>query len=286
MPEGDTVHQLAARLAPLAGRRITHWDVRTPALATTDAVGATIHRVWPWGKHLFWELGTPHGSDILHTHLRMEGTWRIHPAGAPWSAPGHTARIVVRVAGEPDPSREVELVGHDLGLVELWPASQYGQRTAHLGPDPLGSDWDSSGRWAPSGRDEAVARLSAQRATSLGEALLDQRVIAGLGNVFRAELCFLLGTHPASDVQSRDAATVVDLGARLLQTNRDRLVRVFTGNERPGENTYVYRRHRRPCRRCGTAIRQGVLGGATTVADPRAGQERVIHWCPNCQPVE
>ncbi|MCC2592445.1 Fpg/Nei family DNA glycosylase [Tessaracoccus sp. OS52] len=284
MPEGDTIYQLAKRLEPLEGRTITHWDGRTPALATTDASGAVIERVWPWGKHLFWRISTPEGADILHTHLRMDGTWRIHPAGSRWSAPAHTARLVVRVAGSPDPQQEIELVGHDLGMLELWPAEHYDARTAHLGPDPLGPDWDSPGRWPVPGRDEAVARLERQRDTSLGEAVLDQRVIAGLGNVFRAELCFLLGIHPASNVASRDADAVVDLGARLLQANRDRPVRVFTGNDRPGENTYVYGRQRLPCRRCGTAVRSGELGGAHTVADPRAGQERFIYWCPTCQP--
>lgn len=285
MPEGDTVYQLWKRQQPLEGRVITAWDARVPSLATTDATGAVIEKVWPWGKHLFWRIASDRGADILHTHLRMDGTWRVHAAGSRWSAPAHTARLVVRVAGAPDPAREVELVGHDLGMVELWPAEQYAARTAHLGPDPLAGDWDSPGRWDRPGRDEALARLAAQARTSLGEALLDQRVIAGLGNVFRAELCFLLGVHPASDVRSREPEVVVDRAAEALQFNRDRVARLFTGVDRAGERTFVYGREGQPCRRCGTPIRSGRLGGATTVADSRAGQDRIIYWCPNCQPV-
>ncbi|GAB3820512.1 Fpg/Nei family DNA glycosylase [Tessaracoccus terricola] len=284
MPEGDSVHQLSRRLAPLTGRRVTAWDARTPALATTDATGAVIRRVWPWGKHLFWELATPAGSDILHTHLKMEGNWRVHPVGTRWGQPAHTARLVVRVEGSPDPAREVELVGHQLGLVELWPAEQYAARTSHLGPDPLGPDWDSPGRWSTSGRDEAVRRLVAQRDTTIGEALLDQRVLAGLGTIYRAETCFLLGVHPGADVAARDPGEVVDLAARLLKFNADRPVRVFTGDERRGANTWVHSRTRLPCHRCGTTIRQGLLGGANSVADPKVDQQRATWWCPTCQP--
>lgn len=285
MPEGDSVHQLSRRLETLAGRVITGWDARTPALATTDATGAVVRRVWPWGKHLFWELATDEGSDILHTHLKMEGNWRIHPVGTRWSAPAHTARLVVRVAGTPDPEREVELVGHSLGLVELWPAGEYSSRTAHLGPDPLGADWTRPGRWTTSGRDEAVARLAAQHGTSIGEALLDQRVLAGLGTIYRAETCFLLGIHPASDSASRDPAEVVDLAAHLLRFNAERPVRVFTGDERRGANSWVHSRALLPCHRCGTTIRQDMLGGAATVASPKVDQQRAIWWCPTCQPL-
>lgn len=284
MPEGDTVHQLSDRLSSLVGRRITAWDARVPSLATTDATGMEIAAVWAWGKHLFWRLNSDAGSDILHTHLRMDGHWESLPVGQRWRAPAHTARLVVRVEGSPNRDSEVELVGHDLGMVDLWPASQYDARTAHLGPDPLHEHWGSPGQWPTSGRDESVKRLAAQRGTTLGEAVLDQRVIAGLGTVYRAELCFLLGLHPASAVDARDAAAVVDLAAELLQANRHRM-RVFTGSARPGMGTYVYGRQRLPCRRCGTRIEKDTLGGATSVADPRAGQERLIHWCPHCQPL-
>lgn len=287
MPEGDSVHRLARRMSGLEGRLITASDFRVPRLATADLTGRRIDRVWAWGKNLFWDCSLD-GADalVLHTHLRMEGTWRIHPAGTERRGRGHTARIVVRVEGSPDPSQEVEMVGHELGMVALWPASQYPQRTAHLGPDPLANDWSAPGRWQPCGRDEAVARLRATGSRAIGEAVLDQRVLAGVGNEYRNELCFLLGTHPATPASHLDAARVVDLVAQLMQNNRDGPLRVFTGVNRRGHNTWVFGRNRQPCRRCGAVIRKDTLGGATSVADPRAGQERITWWCPSCQPHE
>lgn len=287
MPEGDSVHRLARRMAGLQGRLITASDFRVPHLATASLTGRRIERVWAWGKNLFWDC-TLEGTDtlVLHTHLRMEGHWRIHPAGTAWRGPGHTARVIMRVEGAPDPTQEVELVGHELGMVKLWPASQYPQRTAHLGPDPLADDWDSPGRWQPSGRDESVARLEADGARTIGEAVIDQRILAGVGNEYRNELCFLLGVHPGSPATCVDPARPVDLAAHLMQTNRDGPLRVFTGVNRRGHNTWVFGRNRRPCRQCGSPIQKGTLGGALSVADHQAGQERIIWWCPTCQPVD
>ena len=162
MPEGDSVARLSRRLQPLVGRTIEHSDFRVPRLATVDLTGTVITRVWPHGKHLFWACG----DLVLHTHLRMEGNWRIHPVGTRWSAPAHTARVVLRVSGD------IELVGHDLGLVEVWPATQYGARTGHLGPDPLADDWTTPGRWLPDGRSEALRRVLAVPGRTIGEALL------------------------------------------------------------------------------------------------------------------
>lgn len=284
MPEGDSVHRLARRMAPLEGRIITHSDFRVPALATAQLAGRRIERVWAWGKNLFWDCAGPRDVLVLHTHLRMEGTWRIHAAGTPWSKPAHTARIVMRVEGSPDPAAEVELVGHELGRVELFGAADYPRRTAHLGPDPLADDWDRAGRWPGPGRDEAVARLTAAAGRTLGEAVLDQSVLAGVGNEYRNELCFLLGAHPAGPAGDRSPEAVVDLAARLMRDNHQGPLRVFTGINRPGETTFVFGRNHRPCRRCGTPIRQAALGGASTVADPQVGQERIIWWCPTCQP--
>ena len=275
MPEGDSVHRLANRLQPLVGRRITRSQFRVPQLATATLTGTTIARVWAHGKHLYWECQPDVGEAlILHTHLRMEGTWAVHKTGDRWSKPGHTARVVVEVTGG------VELVGHELGVVELWPAAQYPERTTHLGPDVLASDW--SGR----GRDEAIARISADPARTIGEALLDQRNLAGIGNEYRAEVCFLAGLHPAARVGDVDVPTVVDLAAKLMQANLASPVRTFTGDHRRGETTFVFGRNHRPCRRCCTTILQDRLGGATSVTSAEAGRERIIWWCPTCQPLE
>lgn len=273
MPEGDSVWRLSERLQPLVGRTIEDSQFRVPQLATATLSGSTITRVWPHGKHLFWRCD----ERILHTHLRMDGTWRIHPVGTRWGLPAHTARVVVKVSGG------IELVGHSLGLVELWPDGEFEARMGYLGPDPLAEDWLTAGRWAPTGRDEAVRRLAAHPERTLGEALLDQRVLAGVGNEYRAELCFLLGVHPATPVGATDATAVVDLVGRVMRGNLTSPVRTFTGDHRPGQTSFVFGRKGRPCRRCGAAILGGTLGGAPSVADPRAGQERVIWWCPTCQ---
>lgn len=273
MPEGDSVRRLSDRLQPLVGRTVEHSDFRVPSLATATLAGATIRRVWPHGKHLFWLCD----ELVLHTHLRMEGTWRVHPVGERWTLPGHTARVVIRVSGG------VELVGHDLGLVELWPESELGPRTRHLGPDPLADDWSGPGRWEPTGRDEAVRRITSAPTTSIGEALLDQRMIAGVGNEYRAEVCFLSGVHPGTRVEAVDAAAIVDLVARLLRGNVSSPVRTFTGDHRRGNTCYVFGRAGQPCRRCGTSVSVGRLGGSVSVADPAADRDRMIWWCPVCQ---
>ena len=274
MPEGDSVARLSRRLQPLVGRTIEHSDFRVPRLATVDLTGTVITRVWPHGKHLFWACG----DLVLHTHLRMEGNWRIHPVGTRWSAPAHTARVVLRVSGD------IELVGHDLGLVEVWPATQYGARTGHLGPDPLADDWTTPGRWLPDGRSEALRRVLAVPGRTIGEALLDQRTIAGIGNEYRAEVCFLSGVHPGVAVADVDAAAIVDRSAHLLRANLDTPVRTFTGDHRRGHTTFVFGRRGQPCRRCGASIEADTLGGGTSIADPRQGQERLIWWGPRCQP--
>lgn len=268
MPEGDTIWRLAERLRPLEGREVEHSDFRVPELATTSITGTTIERVWSHGKHLFWRCD----RMVLHTHLRMDGTWRIHRVGERWSKPAHTARVVVRVTGS------IELVGHDLGMVELWPAEEFDQRMGYLGPDLLADDWLTTGR------DEALRRVLGDPRRSIGEALLDQRNLAGIGNEYRAEVCFLRGVHPAVPVGETDAAAAVDLAAKLMRGNLTNPVRTFTGDQRPGQTTFVFGRNHRPCRRCGTTIQSSPLGAATSVADQAAGQERIIWWCPRCQP--
>lgn len=274
MPEGDSVWRLANRLQPLVGRTIEHADFRVPHLATASLTGAVIHRAWAHGKHLLWDCS----GQVLHTHLRMEGTWRLHPVGTRWSMPAHTARLVIRVSGG------VELVGHNLGLVELWPLPELDRRLGHLGPDLLAEDWATAGRWLPTGRDEAVRRVLRDPARSVGEALLDQRNLAGIGNEYRAEVCFLSGIHPSTTIEHCDAAGVVDLAATLMRANLGSPVRTFTGDHRRGHTTYVFGRNHRPCLRCGASIASATLGGATSVASPQAAQERIIWWCPSCQP--
>lgn len=260
MPEGDTVFQAATRLrAALAGRILTGCDVRVPRYATVDLTGTRVDEVLARGKHLLIRVG----ETSIHTHLKMEGGWEIYSPPTRWRRPAHTARIVLRVEG-------AEAVGFALGTTELVPRAAEEAAIGPLGPDLLGPDWDASA---------AAANLARDPGRPIGLALLDQRLLAGIGNVYRCELCFLRGVHPSTPVgKAGDVDAWVDLAHRLLVANRDRTMRVTTGDRRRGRSTWVYDRARRPCLRCGTIVRTGTLGGADTGDD-----ERLIRWCPGCQ---
>lgn len=242
----------------MTGREVLATSLRVPSVALVDFTGETVDRVWPYGKHLFMQFG----ERILHTHLKMEGTWAMHLVGDRWRKPGHTARVVLQLTGAPHP-RPIEIVGHSLGLVEVFRTDEYHERMSYLGPDVLDEDWD---------RSEARRRLLADPRRSIGEALLDQHNLAGVGNEYRAEVCFLCGIHPATPVAEVDVDQVLDVTRRIMWANRNSPVRVTTGVKRAGENSYVFGRNGRPCRRCGSPIRKAGLG------------ERIIWWCPRCQP--
>lgn len=267
MPEGDSVYRLAKRLRFMTGREVTHTSIRVPRYATTDFTGMTCTRVWPIGKHLFMQFETAgHVPQVLQTHLKMEGNWASYPAGSRRD-PGHSARVVLRLktAGKDD---EVEVVGHWLGLVEVWPITDFDRHAGHLGPDLLDPDFDQA---------EAVRRIMATPELEIGRALLDQTNLAGIGNEYRAEACFLAGIHPRAKVKDVDVDKVVKIARRLMWANKDQTRRVSTGVHRGGESAYVFGRNHKPCRRCGTLIKNGFLGGENDL-------ERVIWWCPHCQP--
>ncbi len=237
MPEGDSVYQLAKRLNFMEGREVTRCSIRWPSAATVDFTGLTCTRVWPYGKHLFMQFGT----NILHTHLKMEGTWAIHRTGTRWRKPGHSARVVLEL--DDDHPRNIEVVGHWLGLVEVYPTAEYSQRTSYLGPDILDEEWDI---------EEVVRRIEAQPAREIGRALLEQKNVAGIGNEYRAEVCFIAGVHPAVPVSEVDVRSILEISRRLMWANKDSPVRVTTGVKRAGETSYVFGRNNKPCRRCGT----------------------------------
>ena len=164
MPEGDSVYQLSKRLQWMAGKVVTKTSIQVPRYATVDFTGMTCKRVWPYGKHLFMEFAAPgHESQILHTHLKMEGTWSMHRAGTRWKKPAHAARVVLLLDDAPrDP---IELVGFWLGLVRVFPAREYEAEMGYLGPDLLDPDFDA---------DEAVRRIKAHPDLEIGRALLDR----------------------------------------------------------------------------------------------------------------
>lgn len=256
MPEGDSVFR-AARLLndALAGRVVTHFDLRVPKYATADLTGQTVHEVVARGKHLLMRIG----DQTLHSHLKMEGRWQIFRPGEPWRSPAYQARAIVGTA-------DAVAVGFEIAMVDLVPTSEEHTLVGHLGPDLLGPDWDPV---------EAARRVASDD-RPVHVAILDQRNLAGLGNEYANELLFVRGILPTTPAAAVDAAGLVETASRMIRANRDRASRTFTGDTRPGRQNWVYRRERKPCLRCGTPIRRTELGATET-------SERIVFWCPLCQ---
>jgi endonuclease-8 len=261
VPEGDVVLRTARRLhAALAGKELTRSDLRWPSLATADLTGRKVLEVAATGKHL---LIRTEGGLTLHSHLRMDGSWHLHRTGRRWAGarPEHEIRAVLANA-------DWTAIGHRLGMLDLVATGEESRLVGHLGPDILAADWDLDG---------AVSRVAAHPDRSIGETLLDQRVIAGIGTFFMSEACFLRGVNPWLRVAAvTDLAALVAMAHRLMTASADRAMQVTTGNARPGQQQWVHGRSGRPCRRCRTPIRVAELGVAPT--------QRVAFWCPACQP--
>lgn len=261
MPEGDTVFRTARALtAALGGSTLVNAEIRHPRYATVDLVGRTVLGVGSVGKHLFVRFDD---GLSLHNHLRMDGSWRISAPGERWRAPGHQVRVVLGTARRVAIGVRV----HDLALVRTERESEL---VGHLGPDLLDADWDEESV------AEATRRLRADPGREIGLALLDQTVLAGIGNVYRSELCFLLGASPWSPVEAVDAERAVRLAHKLLLRNALAPVRNTTGDRTPGRQLWVYSRAGRPCLRCGTSVRSAEQG--------KEIPPRVVWFCPKCQP--
>ncbi|SFQ06730.1 endonuclease-8 [Amycolatopsis arida] len=260
MPEGDTVFLAGRKLhRALAGRPLVRAELRHPALATVDLVGRTVCSVRSVGKHLFTRFS---GDLSLHSHLRMDGSWRVLRPGARWPLPAHHARVVLANA-------EAEAVGFRLHDLELLPTGQEARLVGHLGPDLLDPQWTDEHEGL------AAALLAADSERELGLALLDQRVMAGVGNLYKVEICFLLGLTPWTPVGQVDAERVVTLARKLLTANAWRPEQSTTGELARGRRNWVYERTRQGCFRCGGPVR---------VAGQGSGLHRRPTWfCPRCQ---
>ena len=257
MPEGDVVWYTAQRLhEALVGRVLTRSDFRVPRYATVDLIGQPVTEAVSRGKHLLIRTGN---GLTVHTHLKMDGSWHIRPADAgPPRRNVHQIRLLLA-------NTRWQAVGYLLGITEVLPTASESRVTGHLGPDLLGPDWDAA---------EAVRRLERSAARPIGEALLDQRNLAGIGNLFKSEVLFLRGVSPWNQVSEvKDLPKMVDLARRLLDANKARIGQVTTGDTTPGRQTWVFGRQGAPCRRCGTQIRKRTDGA-----------ERMTFWCPSCQP--
>jgi endonuclease VIII len=262
VPEGDTVWNTARVVERgLVGQTLTRSDFRTPRLATVDLAGWLVAGSASRGKHLLLRL-TRDGERprTLHSHLRMDGSWRIYAPGERWRGrPPHTVRVALHGA-------TAVAVGFHLHELALVPTDEESQVVGHLGPDLLGEDWDPV---------EAVRRLRAAPDRAIADALLDQRNLAGIGNLYKAETLFLRGISPWAAVgEVADLPATVALAHRLLVSNKGRWVQVTTGSLRRGEQQWVFERAGQPCRRCGTTIQRWTGGD----------HDRLTYWCPTCQP--
>ncbi|MEA2453172.1 MAG: endonuclease [Actinomycetota bacterium] len=260
MPEGDTVFLAATRLdGALRGKALTRSDFRVPRYATVDLAGQVVENVVPRGKHLLFRIDDGH---TLHTHYKMEGAWHLYRPGETWRGPDHQVRAVLT-------TDEWVAVGFRLAVVELIPTSEETEAVGHLGPDPLQPDWDLN---------EAVRRFEKHGDEQVGTVVLDQSVMAGPGNVYKSEICFLRGVHPNTLVRDvPDLDGFVALLARLMLANRTTGMQITTGDTRRGQMQWVYGRAGQPCRRCSTGIERAI--------QPGYGGDRVTFWCPNCQPI-
>lgn len=259
MPEGDVVWSTARRLhEALAGQVLTRSDFRVPKFATVDLSDQLVTEVVARGKHLLIRTS---GGLTVHTHLKMDGFWRVR-AVRPGVRPTESFKLRLILA-----NAHWEAAGYLLGLTEVIPTADEDKVVGHLGPDLLGPDWD---------QDLAVRLLSRDPDRAIGEALLDQRNLAGIGNVYAAEVLFLRGIEPWRAVGSiENLPALVDLARRLLDANKARPGHITTGDTRRGMENWVYGRAGKPCRRCGTRIKKGEQGPP--------GEERMRFWCSNCQ---
>lgn len=274
MPEGDTIRRTADALAcALTGGVVTAFETAYAHLARVDddqpIAGRRVERVRAVGKHLLIEFS---GGLVLRTHMRMSGRWHVYRHGERRRGPDAAVRIVIATP-------EYVAVAFDVVDAELVPSASLARvgPLAHLGPDLLDASFAEA---------TAIANLRASGDRPIGEALLDQRVMAGVGNVFQSEILFVCGIHPwtvASALAEADAAKVVRTARRLLRLNAGvganapgglLVGRRTTGRLNPAERLWVYGRRGRPCFRCGSPIEAGKQGLAA----------RTTFWCPRCQP--
>lgn len=267
MPEGDVVFRSAARLhRAMAGEVLVRAELRWGSLDGAPLVGQRTIEVRSRGKHLLHRV---EGGWTVHSHLRMEGSWRIAAVPASSSnrpqrdpAANLQARVVLAT------SRWMCL-GLRLGLLDLVRTTDEHTLVGHLGPDLLGPGWDP---------DLALANVRAQPRMPIGQALLDQRLLAGIGTMFAAETLFLRRTHPwepVANIGDDDLAALIAMARRLLTIGTKQVVQSTTGSTLRGEEVYVHARSGRACRRCGDLIRVAPIG--------ETGRERTMFSCPTCQ---
>jgi endonuclease-8 len=273
VPEGDTIFLAARQLhAALAGARVVRFESAYPALTRVDddrpIAGRSIESIEPRGKHLLFFFS---GDLILHTHMRMNGVWQVYRPGEGWRRPARDMRIVIE-------TQRAIAVGFTIPVAEFLTRSQLARHDdlQSLGPDLLSGSFN---------REEAMRRAREHNAEAIADVLLNQRVVAGIGNVFKSEILFVAGVNPFAPVSRLDDETlgrILDVASRLLRVNVRTPQRGFptprgrstTNSLNPSKALWVYERSGRACRTCGAPVqfrKTGVDGRAT-------------YWCPRCQP--
>ena len=276
MPEGDTIFRAARALQKaLAGATVTGFETAYARLASahdnSPITGRVVEKVEARGK---WLLIHFSGDLILMTHMLMSGSWHIYRPGERWTRPRAEMRVIVRTA-------QYEAVAFAVPVAQFHTARSLERHTAipGLGPDLLKQEF---------AEEDARARIRARADEEVGNVLLNQRVMAGIGNVFKSEICFVCGVHPfrrVSSLSDREIDCLIDsarrlMGANITDTSGDQIVtytglRRTTGRSDPTARVWVYRRKGEPCRRCGTIVEMRRQG-------PGA---RSSYYCPNCQPL-
>ena len=273
MPEGDTIFRTAQALHKhLAGRIVTRFDSVYPALTRIDhdrpLAGRTVEGVASRGKHI---LMTFSGDLVLHTHMRMHGSWHGYAPGAPWRLPARDMRVLVATA-------KFVAVGFNVPVAELLTARELVRHEAlrQLGPDLLDESFDA---------EAAVARArSPQAVAAIADVLLNQRVVAGIGNEFKSEVLFVAGVYPFSPVSAisdGDLMRILGIARDQLRANTAVRGRLAPSRGRRTRDSlgrdgalWVYGRGGRPCRKCATPIQTKKTGV----------DARLTYWCPRCQP--
>lgn len=274
MPEGDSIFRAARTLnKALAGKAVTFFETAYAHLdrvnVDTPIAGRIVEKVDAAGKHILMHFS---GDLILRTHMRMNGSWHIYRHGERWWRGPQAMRVRIDTA-------DWVAVAFNVPVAEFVTPRQLATRdpVARLGPDLLGATFD---------RDEAVRRIVASGHRAIAMTLLDQRIVAGIGNIYKSEVLFLSGVHPetpSSAVPQAVLESMMDTARRLLQDNviegtspriqTYRNLRQLSASTEHDESLWVYGRKGKPCRKCGTPIEMKKMG-----LDARS-----TYWCPRCQ---
>lgn len=267
MPEGDTIFRAARTLdRALAGKRVIRFESVLPQLSSAaidhPVVGRSVDRVEAVGKHLLIRFS---GSLTLRTHMRMNGSWHIYRPGERWLRARGSMRVLIA-------TDDFEAVGFRIPEAEFIEGERAPVATARLGPDLLAAEVDL---------EEIYRRLRAQPRLEIAEALLNQTIAAGIGNVFKSEILFACRCSPFRRVGEYDEAMLrailatarAQLRANVIDSPDVPSSRRTTGRANPAEALWVYGRNGLPCRRCGTPVRRAHQGA----------NARLTYWCPSCQ---